>query len=137
MNKSHEERWQQRLAMFGLALNRLNEASERQCYSNLERAGLVKTFEFCFELSWKVLKDLLTYEGFIEPGPRSTIRKSLELQILNQQDCELLLEALEKRNILSHVYQADIAEDTVLLIKDRYRPVFERLFQMLSTRSNQ
>ena len=66
MSNSDERRWQQRLDNFGTALGQLTDACKRERYDNLERAGLIKTFEFCFELSWKVLKDLLYYEGL--PG---------------------------------------------------------------------
>ena len=46
--------------------------------STLERAGLIKTFEFCFELSWNVLKDLLHYEGHEVKVPRAAIRRAFE-----------------------------------------------------------
>ncbi len=51
--------------------------ANRERYDDLERAGLIKTFEFCFELSWNVLKDLLFYEGHEVKVPRAAIRKSL------------------------------------------------------------
>ena len=59
MSNSDEWRWQQRLDNFRMALTLLTNACERERYDELERAGLVKTVEFCFELSWNVLKDLL------------------------------------------------------------------------------
>ena len=51
MSNSDERRWQQRLDNFGMALAQLTDACERERYDDLERAGLIKTFEFCFELS--------------------------------------------------------------------------------------
>ena len=136
MSSTDETRWKQRLASFGLALAQLNEACAQESYSNLERAGLVKTFEFCFELSWNVLKDLLFYEGYEEKVPRSAIRRSFEVDYIDEQDCELLLEALEKRNILSHAYRQSAALEAEALIKDRYHPVLVRLHATLSAKAD-
>ena len=136
MSSTDETRWKQRLASFGLALAQLNEACAQESYSNLERAGLVKTFEFCFELSWNVLKDLLFYEGYEEKVPRSAIRRSFEVEYIDERDCELLLEALEKRNILSHAYRQSAALEAEALIKDRYHPVLVRLHATLSAKAD-
>lgn len=136
MSSTDETRWKQRLASFGLALSRLNEACAQDSYSNLERAGLVKTFEFCFELSWNVLKDLLFYEGYSEKVPRSVIRRGFEVEYIDDRDCELLLEALEKRNILSHAYRESAALEAELLIKDRYHPVLVRLHATLRAKAD-
>ena len=136
MSSTDETRWKQRLASFGLALAQLNEACAQESYSNLERAGLVKTFEFCFELSWNVLKDLLFYEGYEEKVPRSAIRRSFEVDYIDEQDCELLLEALEKRNILSHAYRESAALEAEALIKDRYHPVLVRLHATLIAKAD-
>ena len=136
MSSTDETRWKQRLASFGRALARLNEACAQESYSNLERAGLIKTFEFCFELSWKVLKDLLFYEGYEEKVPRSAIRRSFEVEYIDEQDCELLLEALEKRNTMSHTYRESVAHEAETLIKNRYHPVLVRLHATLSAKAN-
>ena len=136
MSSTDETRWKQRLQSFGVALENLSEACAQDSYSNLERAGLVKTFEFCFELSWNVLKDLLFYEGYEEKVPRSTIRRSFEVDYIDEQDCELLLEALEKRNILSHAYRKNAALEAESLIKDRYHPVLVKLHATLQAKAD-
>ena len=46
MSNADERRWQQRLDNFGTALAQLTSACERDRYDDLERAGLIKTFEF-------------------------------------------------------------------------------------------
>ena len=111
MSNSDERRWQQRLDNFGTALAQLTDACKRERYDDLERAGLIKTFEFCFELSWKVLRDLLFYEGHEEKVPRAVIRKSFEVDYIDEDDCETLLDALDKRNLLSHTYWGNAARE--------------------------
>ena len=134
MSNSDERRWQQRLDNFGQALAQLTSACERKRYDDLERAGLIKTFEFCFELSWNVLKDLLFYEGYDVKTPRAVIRASFEADYVEEDDCEALLDALEKRNLLSHTYRSEVAREAETLIKDRYHPVLLRLYRTLDAK---
>ena len=134
MSNSDDRRWQQRLDNFGTALAQLTDACQRERYNDLERAGLIKTFEFCFELSWNVLKDLLFYEGFEVKVPRAAIRKSFEVDYIDEDDCETLIDALDKRNLLSHTYWSDAARDAETLIKERYHPVLARLYRTLDAK---
>ena len=132
MSNSDERRWQQRLERFGTALAQLTDACDREGYDYLQLAGLIKTFEFSFELSWKVLKDLLFYEGHDVKTPRAVIRKSFEVDYIDESDCETLLDALDKRNLLSHVYLLEVAQEAETMIKDRYHPVLVRLHRTLA-----
>lgn len=134
MSNTDEIRWQQRLDNFGKALSQLDEACEQDSYTNLERAGLVQTFEFSFELAWNVLKDLLFYEGYDVKVPREVIRKSFEVDYLDENDCETFLDALDKRNLLSHTYQEEVALQAEALIKEHYHPMLQRLHSTLENR---
>ena len=134
MSNADERRWQQRLDTFGTALAQLTNACDREWYDDLELAGLIKTFEFSFELSWKVLKDLLFYEGHDVKAPRAVIRKSFEVEYINESDCEILIDALDKRNLLSHAYLLDVAQEAETLIKERYHPALVRLLQTLDAK---
>ena len=134
MSNSDERRWQQRLDNFGTALAQLTNACERGRYDDLERAGLIKMFEFCFELSWNVLKDLLFYEGHDVKVPRSVIRKSFEVDYIDEDDCETLLDVLGKRNLLSHMYWSEVALEAETLIKERYYLVLIRLYRTLDAK---
>ena len=134
MSNSDERRWQQRLDTFGTALAQLTNACDRERYDYLEQAGLIKTFEFSFELSWKVLEDLLFYEGHDAKTPRAVIRKSFEADYVDESECETLLDALDKRNLLSHAYLLDVAEAAETLIKERYHPALLGLHRALDSR---
>ena len=135
VTSTDEQRWRQRLASFGTALARLDEACEQDSYSNLERAGLARTFEFTFELGWKVLKDLLFYEGHDANSPRETIRKSFEAGYIGEEDCETFLYALSTRKTMSHVYKDELAREAEVLIKLRYHPMLRRLWRALERKS--
>lgn len=134
MSNSDEIRWQQRLESLGQALVPLKEACEQSPLSDLERAGLIKNFEICFELSWKVLKDLLYFEGHDEKSPRSVFRTSFDVDYISESDCELMLNALDKRNLLSHTYNKEAALQAEELIRDTYFPVLLKVHQKLDAK---
>ena len=131
MSNSDEIRWRQRLENFAKALAQLGKACEQDSYSDLERAGMVQMFEFTFELAWKTLKDLLFFEGYDEKTPRSVIRRSFEVEYLTEEDAEAFLDALKKRNLLSHTYEEEVAEAALALIKQTYFPVLKRAYNTL------
>jgi len=131
MSNSDEIRWQQRLANFGKAMSQLDAATKVNEYSDLERAGVIKTFEFSFELAWKTLKDLLFYEGYDEKTPRDVLRRAFEAGYLEQDGAETALDVLDKRNLLTHAYDEKTAEEVVALIKNRYAPMLRGLLARL------
>ncbi|MEH6449848.1 MAG: nucleotidyltransferase substrate binding protein [Oleispira sp.] len=64
----------------------------------------MQTFQFSFELTWKTLKELVEYEGYEAASPRNAIRTALEATHISAEDCETLLDALSKLNLLTHTY---------------------------------
>ncbi len=135
MSEIPKERWELRLENFGKALNQLQKACDQESYTDLERSGLVKTFEFSYELAWKTLKDLLAYEGYDAESPRVVFRQSFEAKYLEENDCETFLDALDKRNRLSHTYNESLAMEAEKLIKIRYLPKLLKLHQRLESKS--
>ena len=128
-------RWKQRLENLQKAQLRLSKACAQKKYNELELAGLVQTFEFTFELTWKTLKDLLNFEGFDAASPRSVIRTALEAKHLNAAQCETLLEALIKRNLLTHTYDEAQVLQAQLLIKESFEPTITNVTEYLTKKS--
>ena len=61
-------RWQQRLANYAKALEQLGSAvatSKQRPLSELEKQGLIQTFEFTHELAWNVMKDYFAGSSLI------------------------------------------------------------------------
>ena len=130
------ERWILRYGNFAKALGQLRQACALEAYSDLERAGLIQTFAFTFELAWKTLKDLLYADGLTENSPRGALRQSLQQDYLTDDDCEDLLDALDKRNLLAHTYSEEVALLVEDLIKRKYFPALEGLDELLKARLN-
>lgn len=59
-------RWKQRLSNYRRALAQLSAAvdlAETRQLSELERQGLIQTFDLTHELAWNVIKDYFAYQG--------------------------------------------------------------------------
>jgi len=126
-----ELRWKQRFQNFEASLRELHAALEKTEYTTLERAGLIQLFEISFELAWKTLKDMLTYEGYDVNSPKSTLRQAFANGTI--ADGELWLKALDGRNLFSHTYNNELAAEAISLIKQTYSPLLFALEAKLKT----
>lgn len=130
MNKAI--RWQQRFSNLENAFDFLKEGLKKESLDPYQEAGIIQTFEFTFELSWKTLKDYLESMGTTVAFPREAIKEAFAAQII--KDGHLWLEMLDKRNILSHTYNRKKASEAVQLIKTRYFPALEQVYLELKNR---
>jgi len=58
-------RWEQRFSNYQKALAQLQKFIDKGRLSELEKQGLVKAFEYTYELAWNTLKDFLEYQGLL------------------------------------------------------------------------
>ncbi len=63
MNELKTIRWQQRFQNLTKAFNQLERGLAIEHPSDIEQQGIIQSFEFSFELSWKTLKDYLEAQG--------------------------------------------------------------------------
>ncbi len=70
--------------------------------SEQEKAGVVQAYEYCFELSWKMLKRVLTQRGTIVASPRDVFREGASNGLIDEP--ESWFEFMRLRNLTSHVY---------------------------------
>jgi nucleotidyltransferase substrate binding protein (TIGR01987 family) len=116
-------RWKQRLVNFGKAFLLLVEASEKSDLSVLEKEGMIQRFEYTYELAWKTLQDLIAERGYIDvKGPTLVLDKALEIGLI---DDIIGWKALKKsRELSSHTYNNETAEDLYFNIIENYIPLF-------------
>lgn len=139
MSNADEIRWRQRFDNFQKAFLLLKEALEEKPideYSKLEQEGIIQRFEYTFELAWKTIKDKLFYEGYDEKTQRAVIRRAFEVEFITEEDTEIWLDSLDKRNILSHTYNEDAAREALEAIRDNYYPVIKQVYQSLKAEIN-
>lgn len=91
-------------------------------------SGIIDKFMLQFELSWKLLKELLRYEGSLEAAsgsPRQIIKTAYKYY--DFIDEKIWLEMLEERNRTAHIYDEDAALRLVQKIISDYVPEFDKL----------
>lgn len=132
MNNNNLTRYRQRFTNYEKAIERMTKAVSQEKYNEIEEAGVIQIFEFTFELAWKTLKDFLNYEGYKTETPRDTIKQGFQLGYI--KNGELWLDALEKRNVLSHAYDEKRASEAVQLIKKSYYQLLWDLYTFLQNK---
>lgn len=78
-----------------------------------EKAGIIQAFEYCFELSWKIMKRLLEKRGKIANSPRETFRMAALEGFIS--DPEIWFDFIKKRNLTVHTYQESEAEEVIAI----------------------
>ena len=134
-DENKDIRWIQRLASFQKALDQLTKFIERGQLSELEEQGLIKAFEYTFELAWTTIKDFLEYRGQTDIyGSRDAIRKAFQLNLIDNG--ETWMDMIVSRKRTSHTYNRETAEETCRVIKNEYFALFgklkEKLYQLNS-----
>lgn len=113
---------------FASALKTLRRSGEQDLDNEFVQGGIIAKFSLQFELSWKLMKALLVYEGdrtAATGSPREILRASY--QYFDWMDEELWLRMLRDRNDTTHIYDADLAQRLVQTIIQRYIPEFVRM----------
>ncbi|MFO8031893.1 MAG: nucleotidyltransferase substrate binding protein [Desulfohalobiaceae bacterium] len=124
-------RWQQRFKNYQKALAQLSKFIHKGELSELEEQGLIKAFEYTYELAWSTLKDFLEYQGHAEIyGSRDSIRKAYELNLI--QDGQGWMDMLQSRNQTSHTYNEETAREICQAVQKRYFQLFQQLQDKLN-----
>ncbi|MBF2053291.1 MAG: nucleotidyltransferase substrate binding protein [Candidatus Sericytochromatia bacterium] len=130
-------RWLQRFQHYRQALAQLSEAvmlSKQRPLSKLERQGLIKAFEFTFELAWNSLKDYFVWQGTTGiSGSRDAFRAAYKAEMIPSG--ELWMQMLRSRNQTVHIYDEATADLILSAIIDTYHALFLALEQSLAQRA--
>jgi nucleotidyltransferase substrate binding protein (TIGR01987 family) len=120
-------RWQQRFENYCRAMEQLELFFAPPALNPREQQGLVKAFEYTFELGWNTLRDLLRSRGnsSIQLGSRDAIREAFSAGLLT--DGPVWMEMVRDRNLTSHVYNRSTAEAITANISNRYLLAFQSL----------
>lgn len=106
----------------------LERADQEDLTNDFIVGGIIDKFFIQFELGWKVLKELLVYEGrsdFVTGSPRSVLKTSFAVWEFIEE--EVWLSMLKDRNNMTHIYDSDEAERLAVQIITRYIPAFQKL----------
>lgn len=112
-------RLREKLENYQKALVRLKESLEESTSNPLVYDGVIKRFEFTYELAWKLLKAYLEYEGIaVVNSPRAVFREAFAAGVLEEGD--IWMDMISDRNLTSHTYDEEEAKKIYARIKERY-----------------
>jgi len=119
MEHSEDIRWQQRFINFNKAFNQLEKFLTHDNLNEMEEQGLIKAFEYTYELSWKTLQDLLKEKGYNNIiGPKPVIEQCFQDGYI--LDGQAWMRMHKSRNLTSHTYDEQTANEIIKGIKEEY-----------------
>lgn len=126
MTTQKDIRWEQRFANFKKANAQLHRFLKKSELNEMEKQGLIKAFEYTYELSWKTLQDLLTEKGLKNIiGPKPVISEAFKTGYID--DGKAWVNMHNSRNLTSHTYDESTAQDVVDLIRVSFVKLFDSL----------
>lgn len=132
-------RWEQRFSNYRKALQKLNIAisvieenstddkGREENKNNIEeilKEGLIQRFEYTHELAWNVMKDYAEYQGNNAiTGSRDATREAFKMGLIANADG--WMDMLKSRNLTSHTYNSETAEEIHKSILNLYAGLFK------------
>lgn len=113
---------------FMSVLRELKASDRKKCpYDAVYRAGVMATFSLAFELSWKLLQEILQNNSVVEAdtgSPREILKLGNRVGFLHdEQDW---LDMQRDRNVSVHVYNSDTIDEIIERVYDRYIAAYDR-----------
>ena len=126
MDVKFEKRWKS----FKNSLDSLAEARQRDLSDSFVLSGTSAKFSITFDLSWKVMKDILIQHfaitNFVFESPREVLRAAYKAELIND---DIWMEMLKVRNQLAHDYDGVIVKEYCQRIIHEY---IDRLYEFRS-----
>ena len=113
---------------FSSNLKILSTAFKENLSNEFIIGGIINKFTLQFELSWKLFKELLAYEGissYSTGSPREIIKAAYKCYDFIDED--VWLSMLKTRNTITHIYDSQQAQIMVQEIITKYIPEFQKI----------
>ncbi len=124
-----QDYWKDSFESLGKSLARLSEALDMM--AGPERIVIdatIQRFKFTFELFWKNLKRFIEQEGKEVRSPRETLKAAYSLSWISDED--EWLQMLTDRNLTSHTYREELADEVYARIRTHYAKM-HKVYQFL------
>ena len=122
-----DEKFTKRFESFQNSLHSLQEARVRDLTDSFVLSGTSAKFSITFDLSWKVMKDILVQyyaiTGFVTGSPREVLREAFQANMIQGDEW---MEMLGIRNQLAHDYDGVIVKEHCQSIVQIYISKFEQ-----------
>lgn len=138
---SKDIRWKQRLDNFKRALKQLESAvrlAEERALTELEKQGVIQSFEYNYELAWNVIKDFYEWQGsegnLGVQGSRDAFRLAFKRGLI--ENGEVWMEMIKSRQLTSHTYDEETSKKVLTDIIESYYPEYVALEKTLEHHSS-
>ena len=125
-------RWKQRFYNYQKALSQLTKFIEKGELSELEEQGIIKAFEYTYELAWNVIKDYYQEQGEVNiQGSRDALRLAFQRGLI--ADGDNWMKMIKSRIASVHTYNLEIAQQINQDIHDIYFQLFIELKEKMES----
>jgi nucleotidyltransferase substrate binding protein (TIGR01987 family) len=125
-------RWKQRFYNYQKALAQLTKFIEKGELSELEEQGIIKAFEYTYELAWKVIKDYYEEQGEVSiQGSRDALRLAFQRGLIT--DGDNWMNMIKSRIASVHTYNLEVARQINQDIHDIYFQLFIELKEKMES----
>ncbi|MBI2603272.1 MAG: nucleotidyltransferase substrate binding protein [Deltaproteobacteria bacterium] len=90
------------------------EGFRKNLGSEQEKAGAIQSFEFCYELAWRMIKKVLAQKGVEVASPRDSFREGARSGLIG--DPEVWFDFQKKRNSTVHTYNIEVMDELVNIL---------------------
>lgn len=87
------------------------------------RDAAIKRFEYNFELAWKAVKRFAKEENEICNSPKNAFKAALKFEWISDND--IWLDMCDDRNLTTHAYNEDTAEEIYSRLKGYFKAMTE------------
>lgn len=126
-------RWIQRFKHLMQAFLQLEKAihlANQRSLTELEGQGLIQSFEYTHELAWNVFKDFLEEQGIQNLyGSKDTTREAFRRGLI--ENGEIWMDMIKSRNLTSHTYHSELAQEIIKGIKESYFEELKRFIEKI------
>ncbi|MCD7737147.1 MAG: nucleotidyltransferase substrate binding protein [Lachnospiraceae bacterium] len=123
-----EGKYINRYKSFCDSLSSLERAKMRDPEDDFVLSGTVQKYNLTFDLSWKVMKDILVkyhkIQDFATGSPRETLRTAYSVKLISD---DRWMKMLTAGNDLAHDYDGSLAKESFDAIVNEYIPLFGQL----------
>jgi nucleotidyltransferase substrate binding protein (TIGR01987 family) len=128
----NDTRWKQRFYNYQKALVQLTKFIKKGELSELEEQGIIKAFEYTYELAWNVIKDYYEEQGEVSiQGSRDALRLAFQRGLIT--DGDNWMNMIKSRIASVHTYNLEVAQQINQDIHDIYFQLFIELKEKMES----
>jgi nucleotidyltransferase substrate binding protein (TIGR01987 family) len=119
---------------FSATFAKLVEFANEPIRTDRDKAGIIQAFEFAYEQCWKALQQEASLKGVNDIGtPKAAFTFAMQAGIISPKDEQVFLGMIRDRNLTSHTYKQELADEILKRIFDLYIGAFKNILGRLES----